>query len=71
MISIDEIVATKNRLELLFNNTDNAEEKLAVKIIIGNLDELITQMNNMVKSPQFKEMSKQFENETEKVQKDL
>lgn len=67
MISIDEIVATKNRLELLFNNTDNAEEKLAVKIIIGNLDELITQMNNMVKSPQFKEMSKQFENETEKV----
>ena len=67
MISIDEIVATKNRLELLFNNTDNAEEKLAVKIIIGNLDELIAQMNNMVKSPQFKEMSKQFENETEKV----
>lgn len=64
MISIDEIVATKNRLELLFNNTDNAEEKLAVKIINGNLDELIAQMNNMVKSPQFKEMSKQFENET-------
>lgn len=64
MISIDEIVATKNRLELLFNNTDNAEEKLAVKIIIGNLDELIAQMNNMVQSPQFKEMSKQFENET-------
>lgn len=64
MISIDEIVATKNRLELLFNNTDNAEEKLAVKIINGNLDELIAQMNNMVQSPQFKEMSKQFENET-------
>jgi hypothetical protein len=64
MISIDEIVATKNRLELLFNNTDNAEEKLAVKIILGNLDELIAQMNSMVKSPQFKEMSKQFENET-------
>lgn len=64
MISIDEIVATKNRLELLFNNTDNAEEKLAVKIIVGNLDELISQMNNMVQSPQFKEMSKQFENET-------
>lgn len=67
MISIDEIVATKNRLELLFNNTDNAEEKLAVKIINGNLDELIAQMNNMIKSPQFKEMSKQFENETGKV----
>lgn len=67
MISIDEIVATKNRLELLFNNTDNAEEKLAVKIIIGNLDELIAQMNNMVQSPQFKEMSKQFENEAGKV----
>ena len=67
MISVDEIVATKNRLELLFNNTDNAEEKLAVKIINGNLDELIAQMNNMIKSPQFKEMSKHFENETEKV----
>lgn len=67
MISLDEIVATKNRLELLFNNTDNAEEKLAVKIINGNLDELIAQMNNMIKSPQFKEMSKQFENEAGKV----
>ena len=67
MISIDEIVATKNRLELLFNNTDNAEEKLAVKIIVGNLDELIAQMNNMIKSPQFKEMSKQFENDSKEV----
>lgn len=67
MFSIDEIVATKNRLELLFNNTDNAEEKLAIKIINGNLSELIVQMNNMVQTPQFKEMSKQFEDETRKV----
>lgn len=67
MISIDEIVATKNRLELLFNNTDNTEEKLAVKIIIGNLTDLIAQLNNMIKSPQFKEMSKQFENDSKEV----
>ena len=67
MFSIDEIVATKNRLELLFNNTDNVEEKLAIKIINGNLSELIVQMNNMVQTPQFKEMSKQFEDETRKV----
>lgn len=67
MISIDEIVATKNRLELLFNNTDNAEEKLAVKIIVGNLSDLIAQMNNMAQSPQFKEMSKQFENDSKEV----
>ena len=60
MFSLDEIVATKNRLELLFNNTDNAEEKLAIKIINKNLSDMIAQMNNMVKSPQFKEMSKQF-----------
>lgn len=67
MFSIDEIVASKNRLKLLFNNTDNAEEKLAIKIIVGNLSELIAQMNNMVQTPQFKEMSKQFENEAGKV----
>ena len=67
MISLDEIVATKNRLELLFNNTDNAEEKLAIKIINKNLSDMIAQMNNMVQSPQFKEMSKQFENETREV----
>ena len=60
MFSLDEIVATKNRLELLFTNTDNAEEKLAIKIINKNLSDMIAQMNNMVKSPQFKEMSKQF-----------
>lgn len=67
MFSLDEIVATKNRLELLFNNTDNAEEKLAIKIINKNLSDMIAQMNNMVKSPQFKEMSKQFDNETREV----
>lgn len=67
MFSLDEIVATKNRLELLFNNTDNAEEKLTIKIINKNLSDMIAQMNNMVKSPQFKEMSKQFENETREV----
>lgn len=67
MFSLDEIVATKNRLELLFNNTDNAEEKLAIKIINKNLSDMIAQMNNMVKSSQFKEMSKQFENETREV----
>lgn len=67
MFSLDEIEATKNRLELLFNNTDNAEEKLAIKIINKNLSDMIVQMNNMVKSPQFKEMSKQFENETREV----
>lgn len=67
MFSLDEIVATKNRLELLFNNTDNAEEKLAIKIINKNLSDMIAQMNNMVQSPQFKEMSKQFENETREV----
>lgn len=67
MFSLDEIVATKNRLELLFNNTDNAEEKLAIKIINKNLSDMIAQMNNMVQSPQFKEMSKQFENETSEV----
>lgn len=67
MFSLDEIVATKNRLELLFNNTDNAEERLAIKIINKNLSDMIVQMNNMVKSSQFKEMSKQFENETREV----
>lgn len=67
MFSLDEIVATKNRLELLFNNTDNAEEKLAIKIINKNLSDMIVQMNNMVQSPQFKQMSKQFENETSEV----
>ena len=67
MFSLDEIVATKNRLELLFNNTDNAEEKLAIKIINKNLSDMIVQMNNMVQSPQFKQMSKQFENETREV----
>ena len=67
MFSLDEIVATKNRLELWFNNTDNAEEKLAIKIINKNLSDMIVQMNNMVKSSQFKEMSKQFENETREV----
>lgn len=67
MISIDEIVATKNRLELLFNNTDNAEEKLAVKIIVGNLTDLIAQLNSMAQSPQFKEMAKQFENDSKEV----
>lgn len=59
MVCVDELIATSKRLELLFNNTDNPEEKLATKIILENLTNLIKQISEVIKTPQFKEMIKE------------
>lgn len=58
MICIDELISLNKRLELLYNNTDNPEEKLATNIVMENVANLIRQLNEVVNSPQFKEMAK-------------
>jgi UDP-N-acetylglucosamine 2-epimerase len=58
MICIEELISLNKRLELLYNNTDNPEEKLATNIVMENVANLIRQINEVVSSPQFKEMAK-------------
>lgn len=58
MICIEELISLNKRLELLYNNTDNPEEKLATNIVMENVANLIRQLNEVVNSPQFKEMAK-------------
>ena len=58
MICIEELISLNKRLELLYNNTDNPEEKLATNIVMDNVGNLIRQLNELVNSPQFKEMAK-------------
>lgn len=58
MICIEELISLNKRLELLYNNTDNPEEKLATNIVMENVANLIRQLNEVVSSPQFKEMAK-------------
>lgn len=58
MICIEELISLNKRLELLYNNTDNPEEKLATNIVMDNVANLIKQLNEVVNSPQFKEMAK-------------
>ena len=58
MICIEELVSLNKRLEILYNNTDNPEEKLATNIVMDNVANLIRQLNELVNSPQFKEMAK-------------
>lgn len=55
MIATDEIKATINRLNLLANNTESAEEKIMANLIVANLGELMKQAVLIAGSPQFKQ----------------
>lgn len=55
MIATDEIKATINRLNLLANNTESAEEKIMANLLVVNLGELMKQAVLIAGSPQFKQ----------------
>lgn len=55
MIATDEIKATINRLNLLANNTESAEEKIMANLLVANLGELMKQAVFIAGSPQFKQ----------------
>lgn len=55
MIASDEIKATINRLNLLANNTESAEEKIMANLLVANLGELMKQAVLIAGSPQFKQ----------------
>ena len=55
MIATDEIKATINRLNLLANNTESAEEKIMANLLVANLGELMKQAVLIADSPQFKQ----------------
>lgn len=55
MIAIDEIKATINRLNLLANNTESAEEKIIANLLVANLGELMKQVVLFAGSSQFKQ----------------
>lgn len=67
MISIEELVSTLKRIELLKNNTDSPEEKATADLIITNLNNMIRQLNAFIDSPDFKEMVKDYVHNSEKV----
>ena len=55
MIATDEIKTTINRLNLLANNTESAEEKIMANLLVANLGELMKQAVLIAGSPQFKQ----------------
>lgn len=61
MICLEELGYEIKRLEMLFNNTDNPEEKLATQMVLNNLNNLVAQLSNLVNTPDFKEMAKEYE----------
>lgn len=63
MIATDEIKATINRLNLLANNTESAEEKIMANLLVANLSELMKQAVLIAGSPQFKQQVEQEQSE--------
>lgn len=61
MICIEELGYEIKRLEVLFNNTDNPEEKLATQMVLNNMNNLVAQLSQLVTTPDFKEMAKEYE----------
>lgn len=60
MICIEELMSTVKRLELLKENIDSPEEKVATDLMISNLSNLIAQFNAFIESPDFNEMVKNY-----------
>ena len=61
MICLEELGYEIKRLEVLFNNTDNPEEKLATQMVLKNLNNLVAQLSQLITTPDFKEMAKEYE----------
>ena len=61
MICIEELGYEIKRFEVLFNNTDNPEEKLATQMVLNNLNNLVAQLSQLITTPDFKEMAKEYE----------
>lgn len=61
MICLEELGYEIKRLEVLFNNTDNPEEKLATQMVLNNLNNLVAQLSQLITTPDFKEMAKEYE----------
>lgn len=61
MICIEELGYEIKRLEVLFNSTDNPEEKLATQMVLNNLNNLVAQLSQLITTPDFKEMAKEYE----------
>ena len=61
MICLEELGYEIKRLEMLFNNTDNPEEKLATQMVLNNLNNLVAQLSQLITTPDFKEMAKEYE----------
>lgn len=71
MIATDEIKATINRLNLLVNNTESAEEKIMANLLVANLGELMKQAVLIAGSPQFKQQVEQEQSEMKGEKCDL
>ena len=61
MICIEELGYEIKRLEVLFNSTDNPEEKLATQMVMNNLNNLVEQLKQISETPDFKEMATQYD----------
>lgn len=61
MICLEELGYEIKRLEMLFNNTDNPEEKLATQMVMNNLNNLVAQLTQLITTPDFKEMAKEYD----------
>ena len=55
MICIDELKSTFNRIILIQNNTSSVEEEIMANVIVQNLGPMLTQLETLSGSPQFKQ----------------
>lgn len=63
MIAIEELQHTVKRLELLRNNETIPEESFMATSVINTLKNIIPQLEELTKSPNFITLVKQYEDE--------
>lgn len=60
MVAIDELISTAKRLDLIVKNSDDEFEAFIAVQIQENIKALVSQLNMIKDTPNFKNAAKQF-----------
>lgn len=60
MICLDEVKATIARLKIIHDNCEDQDEQVLSQILFMNINQMLSQFEQLKNSPQWEEIKKQY-----------
>lgn len=60
MICLDEVKATIARLKIIHDNSEDQDEQVLSQILFMNINQMLSQFEQLKNSPQWEEIKKQY-----------